>query len=324
MKNFQYYQPKTLKDASEYINAHKDKSILFAGGTDVLGLMKDYIIAPDSLVNLKSIKELNQIKYLPGKGIQIGALVTLEEILNHPVIKEKYSVLAQAANEVASPQFRNIGTLGGNLCQRPRCFYFRGDFNCLRKGGDLCYAVDGNNKYHCVIGGSPCYIVHPSDTAVALLALDAKVSIISKAKSRLVPISEFFILPEDDFTKENILTSDEIIDKIVIPEPLEGTISSYTKFKERKVWDFAIVSVAAVIQKNGSNFVGGKLAFGGIAPKPWTDDRLNRSLKGLSFNEDKIKEFTSKFLSDADVLEMNSYKIPLTRNLLKRSLLNLV
>ncbi len=196
MNTFKYIQPKDLKEASKILKSGLPESIAFAGGTDVLGLIKNGIASPEKVVNLKQIQGMSGIKFLPGKGIEIGALTTLVEIAENKQIKEKYNVLAQAASEIASPQFRNVATLGGNLCQRPRCFYFRGDFHCLRKGGDLCYAVDGNNKFHCIIGGGPCYIVHPSVMAVALLALDASVSIYSGGKSKIIPLKEFFILPE--------------------------------------------------------------------------------------------------------------------------------
>ena len=323
MNNFKYFQPKTLPDAEKLLVTNPGKSIPFAGGTDALGLIKNNIISPESIINLKLIKGLNTIKYIPGKEIQIGALVTLVEIADNSVVNEKYTVLAQAAKEIASPQFRNIATLGGNLCQRPRCFYFRGDFHCLRKGGEICYAVDGENKYHCILGGGPCYIVHPSDSAVALLALDARVSIYSNGNPRIVPLNEFFILPEKDYTKENILKPGEIIEKIIIPEPESGSKSEYIKFKEREAWDFAIVSVAAVLKSTGNKIDKGRVAFGGVAPVPWQIDELNEKLTGLSISEESFSPFSKLFFKDASPLEKNDYKIPLSRNLLKRILINL-
>ncbi|MHB8579786.1 MAG: FAD binding domain-containing protein [Ignavibacteriaceae bacterium] len=323
MNSFKYLQPKSLQDASNLMQQHNNDALLFAGGTDALGLIKNNIIAPGNLVNLKLIKGLNEIKYTPGKEIKIGALVNLVDIAGHSVIREKFTVLAEAANSIASPQFRKIATIGGSLCQRPRCFYFRGDFHCIRKGGDLCYAVAGENKYHCIIGGDPCHIIHPSDSAVALLALDAKFSIYSDRKLKIVPAWDFFILPSVDPTKENILKPGEILESIIIPEPDNGCKSKYIKFMEREVFDFTLVSVAAVVKKSEGKIGKGRVAFGGVAPKPWQIDTLNKSLAGLSTGEESIAAFSKKFFNDATPLEKNAYKIPLVKNLLKRILIDL-
>lgn len=322
MNSFKYHQPKNLTDASSLLHGTKH-SLPFAGGTDVLGLLKNNIIDSRDLVNLKSVKGFNKIKHIPGKELRIGSLVKLYEIAENDVINEKYTVLAQAVQQTASPQFRNIATLGGNLCQRPRCYYFRGDFHCIRKGGDICYAFDGQNKYHCIVGGGPCFIVHPSDSAVALLALNAELSIYSAGQSRRVPIREFFILPAVNHTKENILKTGELIEEIIIPEPAAGYRSGYIKFREREVWDFAVVSVAAVIKKSANKIEDGRIAFGGVAPVPWQIEELNKKLKGLSTREAEINKFSKEFFKDAFALEKNSYKIPLSRNLLKRILINL-
>ncbi len=323
MNSFKYQQPKKIKDASNLLLQNTGLSLPFAGGTDVLGLIKNNIVKPGNLVNLKLINDIGDIRYIAGKEIRIGATVKLVEIAEHPVINKKFTVLAQAVKEIASPQFRNIATIGGNLCQRPRCFYFRGDFHCLRKGGDVCYAVDGQNKYHCIVGGGPCYIIHPSDSAVALLALNAKLSIYSNGNSRIVPVKEFFVLPEKDYTKENILKPGELIEEIIIPEPPEGSISQYIKFKERETWDFAVVSVAAVVKKSGNKIDSGSVAFGGVAPIPWQIDELNKNLNGLNATEEELGKFSKQFFKDAVALEKNGYKIPLARNLLKRILLDL-
>lgn len=324
MNKFNYLQPKSLEEASKFLKVKTQTSLPFAGGTDVLGLIKNSIISPQNVVNLKQLKNLNTINYVQGKELHIGALTTLAEISEHTVIKEKFTVLSQAAHEVASPQFRNIATIGGNICQRPRCMFYRKDnINCLRKGGDICFAFNGHNKYHCITGGGPCYMVHPSDTAVALLALNAMVSIYSGGKSKIIPIKDFFVLPEIDYTKENILKQGEILEKIIIPLLPEGSKSGYVKFKEREVWDFAIVSVAAVITKKQSVLDTVKLAFGGIAPVPWNDRAIDDLFKGTQAAEGALAAAADKMFPKADILEMNGYKIPLVRNLTKRLLLSL-
>lgn len=323
MNNFKYLQAKTLEEASKFLSAKGMTSIPYAGGTDILGLAKDEIIAPDQLVNLKKIDNLTKIKYQAEAGLTIGALTTITEIAENEVIKGRYPVLHQAASEVASPQLRNLGTIGGNLCQRPRCAYFREDFDCIRKGGDICYAYSGENKLHCVIGGDPCYIVHPSDLAVALLALDARLKIYSGKKSHTIPIKEFFILPKQDSMRENILKDGEIITEIQIHEQPPNTKSGYIKIKERAVWDFAVVSIAAVIRKSGNSLLGGRIAFGGVAPIPWHEEKVDQKLSGLMIDEKSINEVSQMALADADPLEMNAYKVPLARNILKRILENL-
>jgi xanthine dehydrogenase YagS FAD-binding subunit len=321
MNNFEYIQPKTLKEASQALGNDWQTVLPFAGGTDLLGLMKDEIESPNKLVNLKSIANLNNISYVPEKGLTIGALVTINEIAGHPLINEKYSVLAQAAKEVASPQLRNVGTIGGNICQRPRCWYFRGDFHCLRKGGDICYAVDGRNKFHCVVGGGPCFIVYPSDTAVALTALDAKVVIFSDKKSRSIPIKNFFILPEVNVERENVLKPGEIVTEVQIPDLPANTESSYLKLKERRAWDFAIVSVAAVVQKNGASFTSGSIALGGVAPVPWFEKEVSAQLAGLNISAENIEQLSNKALKGAEPLADNAYKVPLAQNMIKKILL---
>jgi len=323
MKNFKYLQPKTLDEAGSFLRKNNKTALPFAGGTDLLGMMKDYLESPENVVNLKSIPGLNKIEFLEDKSLEIGSLVTLVEIAENNLINEKYTILAQAAKEIASPQFRNIATIGGNLCQRPRCFYFRGDFHCIRKGGDICYAADGQNKYHCIVGGGPCYIVHPSDTAVALLALNAEVSIFSNGKSRRIPLKEFFIMPEQNHTKENILEPGEIVEKIIIPALPKGTVSRYIKMMEREVWDFALVSIGAVITKNGNNISKGRVAFGGVAPVPWEIESLNKALNSFTLNDSNISNLSKGIFKDAFTLEHNAYKVPLARNLLKRILTDL-
>lgn len=323
MNNFQYLQPKNLKEASSLLGKDFNEIIPYGGGTDALGLMKDAVIHPKKVVNLKSLPGMREIKYVSGQGMKIGALATISEIAAHAVIKEKYAVLHEAANVIASPQLRNIGTLGGNLCQRPRCSYFRGDFECIRKGGDTCYAIDGHNKLHSIVGGGPCFIVHPSDMAVALLALDANVTIFSGKKSRTLPLSQFFVLPEQDFMRENILKPGEIVTKLQVPELPAGAKTGYGKFKEREVWDFAMVSVAAVVEKNGSAIRSGRVAFGGVAPAPWQEAALNNQLPGLTADAESISRVASTCFQEAEPLGMNEYKISLARSLVKRLLTEL-
>lgn len=324
MQPFEYIQPKDIKNAATISEKEGNAAILYAGGTDVIGLIKSNIIAPSKVINLKSISGLSEINYIEGVGLKIGALTTVSEIAEHSLIQKKFSVVSEAAKSVASPQIRNVGTISGNICQRPRCWYFREDFDCIRKGGATCYAVGGENKYHCIIGGGPCYIVHPSDIAVALVALNAEFTISSGKNSKQVPANNFFVLPTQDEQHENILKPGEIITEIFIPDLPDNARSSYIKFTERNVWDFAIVSVAAVISKNGNKIKSAEIVFGGVAPKPWRDENLVRSMLGLNISVKSIEISAVQALSLAQPMEKNEYKVFLARNLVKKVLLNLV
>lgn len=323
MDDFTYIQPNTLEEASQTLENSFTESLPYAGGTDLLGMMKNDLANPGKVVNLKSIPGLTGIKYTTGKGLSIGALVRVAQIAQDKTIQEKFTVLAQAAHKVASPQLRNMATVGGNLCQRPRCWYFRGDFHCLRKGGEMCYAVDGENKYHCIIGGAPCFIVHPSDTAVALLALNASVKIFKGKKSREISLSDFFVFPEQNVLRENILQPGEILTEILVPEPAKNSRSQYIKFIERGAWDFTVLSVAAVIRNSGKQIQSGQIAFGGVAPIPWLEKEVSNRLSGFSVTEANLKQIAEIALKEATPLEHNGYKLILARNLLKRILTNL-
>ncbi len=320
MKNFVYKKPKSLKEAGQLLGDNWQQALPYAGGTDLLGLMKDGIDQPEQVVDLKGLPGLDKITYTPGKGLRIGALVKIVEVAEHPLINQKYTVLAQAAGEVASPQLRNQGTIGGNICQRPRCWYFRGDFKCLRKGGDVCFAVDGENKFHCVIGGGPCFIVHPSDTAVALLAMDASLMVFYGKKTREIPLREFFVLPEKEVTRENVLKPGEIITEIRVPDVPADIRSGYIKFKERDVWDFATVSGAAVLQGDKNKIKNGRIVLGGAAPIPWLEKEVGDKLTGFAPNKENVERLAAAALKDAEPLAQNEYKTPLVRTLIKRLL----
>lgn len=322
MKSFEYLQPETIKAASKFLQKNNN-SFPYAGGTDLLGLMKDDIITPDQLVNLKNLGKYNFIDYNEKDGLTIGALTKLNQIAEHPIVKGKYNVLAEAISELATLQLRNVGTLGGNICQRPRCFYFRGDYDCIRKGGDTCFAVSGNNKFHCIIGGGPCYIVHPSDTAVALIALDAKFKIFNGKEEKIILAKDFFILPEVDDTKENILQKGDLLLEIIIPPVDKELVGKYIKVKERGAWDFAMVSIAGVFDKEGNKIKNGKIAFGGVAPIPWEEKIINQNLTNLNLNEENINRISDLAFTKAEAMSMNAYKIKLARNLIKKILLEL-
>src|SRR2546427_9478985 len=258
MRGFELYDAGTVREAVDLLQKHGSRTVkVLGGGSDLVGgVMKDWVQGkgmplPEVLIDLTTIKDLATIK-LDGGSTTIGAVVTLQEIVDNDELKKRLPLLTQAAESVASPLIRNFGTLGGNVNQRPRCWFFRGeDFNCYKKGGDFCYAVTGDNRYHAIIGGELCYIVHPSDTSVALLALNAKAKIAGVGGDRDVAFDNYFIGPREDVLRENVLKPNEFMTHVEIPNPASGTKFGWTKLKDRQVYDFALISVAAAFTVDG-------------------------------------------------------------------------
>lgn len=319
MDKFSYINPARLEQVPGLLKNDWQSKVI-AGGTDLVGEMKDYVESPKRLVNLKSIPGLDQIE-VDNQGVTIGAMTTLTDIAEHTDIQKNYAALAQSAGVVASPQIRNVGTLGGNLCQRPRCWYYRDpDAICLKKGGDVCYALSGLNKYHAIFGGGPVYIVHPSDIAPALVALGAEVTILGASGARTMPMEDFFILPTvaNPF-RENILASNEIITRIRIPKPDTNTTSFYLKLHERGSFDFALVSVAGVFQVQGKKCQQLSLVLGGVAPTPWRSSEAEQVLRGQVISEALAQRAGEAAVKNADPMSDNGYKVTLTQNLIKRA-----
>jgi len=316
---FSYINPARLEQVPGLLKNDWQSKVI-AGGTDLVGEMKDYVESPKRLVNLKSIPGLDQIE-VDNQGVTIGAMTTLTDIAEHTDIQKNYAALAQSAGVVASPQIRNVGTLGGNLCQRPRCWYYRDpDTICLKKGGDVCYALSGLNKYHAIFGGGPVYIVHPSDIAPALVALGAEVTILGASGERTMPMEDFFILPTvaNPF-RENILASNEIITRIRVPKPDTNTTSFYLKLHERGSFDFALVSVAGVFQVQGKKCQQLSLVLGGVAPTPWRSSEAEQVLRGQVISEALAQRAGEAAVKNADPMSDNGYKVTLTQNLIKRA-----
>jgi xanthine dehydrogenase YagS FAD-binding subunit len=292
-----------------------------AGGQDLLTAMKDYIVRPSRVVNLKSIPGLDRIQ-VDSKGLSIGALATLTQLELHPEVRRQFPGLAQAASEVATPQIRNLGTVGGNLCQRPRCWYFRLEsVVCLRKGGDECYAESGENKYNAILGGGPSFIVHPSDLAPMLVALGASVTTASAQGGRTVLLEKFFVLPSEEPTRENVLEQGEIITEIRVPASPFAARSIYLKFKERDSLDFALSAVAAALEMDSSGSVRqARLVLGGVAPVPWRVPKAEEFLAGKRLDPATLAEASRLALRGAAPLSKNAYKVPLTQTLIRRAL----
>jgi len=317
LTNFSYTRPKSLKEAVKQLSSQG--AALHAGGTDLLGCLRDRVYEIKRLVSISGLKELKGIAGAPGAGLRIGALTTITEVAENPTVNEHYTALAQAAREVASPQLRNQGTIGGNLCQKPRCWYYRGEFYCLRKGGKMCFAVAGENQYHCIMGGGPCFIVHPSDIAPALVALDASVRVTGPKGSRTVPVEGFYVLPSEDVRRETVLGPWEIVTEIVLPTA-SGTRSSYRKVRTRASWDFALAGIALALRFNDGVVKNAHVVLSGAAPIPWRSREIEATITGKNLDPDTIAKAAEAGMKNAQPLRENGYKIPLFRGMIEEGL----
>jgi len=324
MKSFENIDAKSIKDAVSLLQKfqqQKKSAAVVGGGSEYLQLMKDRVVTPDYVINLKTISGLNYIREERG-GFRIGALATLAELEEHDAVKEKLLILSEAAGEAASPQIRNAGTIAGNLCQRPFCWYFRSsNFNCLRKGGEICYTVTGDSRFHAILGGGPSYIVHPSDTAPALVALNAQVKIAGPTGEKTIPLEKFFVLPSVDFKRENILKPDEIVTEIYVPYPKYGSKGFYHKVRERLAWDHAIVSVATVIESSNGVVREARVVLGGVAPIPWRASKAEEFLRSKKIDEQTAQQASEIALEGAKPLKDNVYKVGMSKSLIQRALL---
>ncbi len=311
MRAFSYQTANSFSDASGLIAAG---ALPLGGGTDLLVCIQEGIAAPDSVVDLKRIPSGDRIETAPGGGIRIGAAARVHDIARHPVVRETYGALAQGCDAVGSPALRHMGTLGGNLCQRPRCWYFRRGVPCLKNGGTTCHAQDGENQFHAILEAGPCWIVHPSDPAVALLALDAAVEITGASGTRTIGIADLFVLPSERMDRETSLSDDEIVSAVVVPAASAGGRQSYRKMIQREAWDFALVSIAAVRRPDGSV----RMAMGGVAPRPWrVPESVEEDVASGGLDDDSIAALAERALYDAKPLSRNDYKVPMAASLLR-------
>jgi xanthine dehydrogenase YagS FAD-binding subunit len=317
MNNFSYAKAGSLAEALKALSTKGAK--LHAGGTDLLGCVRDGIIPVEKVVSISGLKELKAIAARPDGGLKIGALATLAEIAANPSVSSKYPVLAQAAAAVGTPQIREQGTIGGNLCQRPRCWYFRSSLQCMKKGGTTCYAQNGENQYHAIFGGGPCFFVHPSDVAVALSSLKAQLLVAGVAGNKAVKIETFFSAPKT-IDKENALLPGEIVSEIYLP-PLVGKVrSSYRKVRTRGSWDFALASIAVVLQLEGDVVASASLVLGGVGPYPWRIAAAEKLLTGKKLDPAAISSVAEASVAGAAALRDNAYKLAMVKGVVEESL----
>jgi xanthine dehydrogenase YagS FAD-binding subunit len=322
MKNFTYSRPATLRDAARLLGKEHGRISLLSGGTDLLGEMKDDLLAPEQLVQIAHLRELQGIRTDRG-AVRIGAATLLADIVESPVVQQQAPLLAMAAGKVGTPQIRNMGTIGGNLCQRPRCWYFRNNYPCFKHGGNTCFSVTGENEFHAILEGGPSFIVHPSDAAPALVALGASVRILSGGRERTVPIDKFFVSPRQDPRRENILQPHEILTGVDVPNAPGGSRAVYVKEMVRETWDFATCSVAAMITVKEGTIEDARIVLGGVAPFPYRALKAEAALRNRRLDEAAATAAGEAAVDGARPLAQNAYKVPLTQVVVKRALLSL-
>jgi xanthine dehydrogenase YagS FAD-binding subunit len=330
MKAFTNQNARTLDDAvalaQEAIREGQSVSFV-AGGTDLLQLMKDRIVnrpgsgEPDVLVNLTTVDGLDRVDSMGRDGTSVGGMITLNALSQHPAIREQFTVLAEATEVVASPQIRNSGTLAGNVVQRPWCWYYRNNFPCYKAGGNRCFSIAGENQLHAIFGGGPSYIVHPSDLAPALVALDATFRIVGPGGERTLSGSDFFVLPSEDAEHENVLGDDEVLASVTLAAPRDGQRSAYHKIMDRDAWTHALVSAAVVLDMDGDVCREARIVLGGVAPIPWRVPQAERLLAGQRVTLELAAEVGAAAVAGARPLSKNAYKVPLTRGVVERTVL---
>jgi xanthine dehydrogenase YagS FAD-binding subunit len=327
MKGFDLYEPTSVAEAVQTLTQLGPTARVIGGGSDLVGgIMKDWVQGkgmplPDALIDLTTVPGLEQIS-VDGNGARIGATATLTDIVEHKDLQQQYPLLTQASLSIASPLIRNFGTLGGNINQRPRCWFFRGEgFACYKKGGDFCFAVTGDNRYHAIIGGELCYIVHPSDTSTALLALNATARVSGSSGERMIAFDNYFHGPREDVLSENVLKPDDIMLEVQIPKPAAGTKMAWTKIKDRQVYDFAMSSVAVAFTVDGNGaWQNGRVVLGGVAPVPYRATVVEDALKGKDVRG-TAKAAAAQIRTVARPMSLNAYKVDLVQGIIERTLI---
>ncbi|MFN2565472.1 MAG: xanthine dehydrogenase family protein subunit M [Gemmatimonadaceae bacterium] len=318
MYPFAYQSAESLADAVRQLVAAGTMPL--GGGTDLLVLIGEGLARPQVLVDLRRVPRARGVTVEPDDVVRIGAATRVSELAEHAVIRERFPALAEACDVVGTPALRNMGTIGGNLCQRPRCWYFRRNIRCHKNGGDTCPAVEGENQYLAILGGGPCYIVHPSDPAVALTALEAQVEISGPGGSRWIELSDFYLLPRERLDHETVLGPGEFVSAIALPAQSAGGVQRYHKLMQRGAWDFALVSLAAAKRRDGDV----RLVLGGVAPRPWrVTSSVEEDVSSGGLDDDAVEILAERALIDVAPLSKNEYKVELAASLLRRAIAEL-
>ena len=321
MPAFQLYQPSSVADAQKLLRQNGSDALVLAGGLDSMDWLKDRIKKPKVVVDLSGIDELRGIRETPD-GIEIGAMTTLTEVSTNPVIRQKYSLLSQAAELVASPQIRNQGTVGGNVSQDTRCWYYRAGWPCYRAGGNICYADTpvGRNREHAILQAERCVAVNPSDTAPACIALDAKFVVMTPKGQRVIDAEDYFVGPDIDIAHMNILEPGYLLTAIRIPSTWAQADFYFEKVRDRNVWDFPLMNVASAMKSSGDNIQDIRIAVNAVAARPLRLKTVEDSVRGKPRNAVTGEAAGKLAVQGAVPLQFNAYKIPLMRNLVKRAI----
>jgi len=318
MQAFEYANPTTVAEAAGLLAAQWGQTDVLAGGTDLLSLMKDDLHTPKRLVNIKSIHELGGISH-SAAGLRIGALVTMDELAKSAEMRGGYQSLAEAAAGIPSPQIRHMGTVGGDLCQRPRCWYYRQGFGLLAMKDGKSLVPDGENKYHAIFGTAPAYFVSASSLGPALVALGAKVKLVSAKGSREVPVKSFFVTPKDETTREIALRPDELLTEIVVPAG--ATHSATYEVRQKEALDWPLAAAAVALTMNGNTVASAKIVLGHVAPTPWEAAAAGHALAGKTITAASAEEAAKAAVQGAQPLSQNAYKVQLAKVCVKRALL---
>ncbi|HVF89981.1 MAG TPA: FAD binding domain-containing protein [Blastocatellia bacterium] len=324
MRAFEYASPVTKEQVVSLLAPQWGETEVLAGGTDLLALMKDDVVQPRRVVNIKEVKELRGITYSPGQGLRIGALATIQDLLDSAVVARSYRALAQAAEGITSPQIRNMGTVAGDLCQRPRCWYYRAGYGLLardEKGASL--VEKGDNRYHAILGNSgPAYYVNPSSLAPALVAMGARVQVYGPQGSREIPLAKFYLTPRAEGEREYDLKPNEIITSIAVP-PLAGMKNATYEVRQREALDWPLATASVVVRMNGGKVEDARVVMGHVAPVPWRSTEAERFLAGKRIDEETAQGAGNAAVEQAKSLGRNGYKIQLARTSVKRALLDI-
>jgi xanthine dehydrogenase YagS FAD-binding subunit len=321
MEAFEYARPKSTHEAVKLLTGAEGDALALAGGTDLISLMKDGVSKPKRLVSLQHLSELKGISFNPGTGLRLGASVTLEELMDSAEVRGNYPALVQAAEGVSSPQVRSTGTVGGDLCQRPRCWYYRAGFGLLAVYNGKPLVPDGDNRYHAILGNSgPAYFVSPSSLAPILIALDAKVKLQGPQGARELSVQEFFVTPKSESESEHALHAGEIVTEILVPPPGDAKMAVY-EVRQKEALDWPLAAAAVVLKLSGGSVQSARVMLGHVAPVPWPAPEAEEALKGKSIDEDVAWEAGKAALSKATPLSRNAYKVQLARVAVKRAIL---
>lgn len=325
MDPFELIDARSAEEAVGLLARYRNRAALFASGADVLSMLKDRIRGPavsqpSVLVNLAMAKGLDRIEISAGR-LRVGAMTRLADVIEHSIVRREFPLLAEAAERIASPQLRNTSTVGGNLCQRPRCWYFRNpDIVCLKKGGSTCWAVEGENRwYHAIVEGGPCHIVHPSDLAPAFVTLEASLTLLGPHGRREIPIERFFVTTAHSLFKESVLEDGEMIVSVSVPRPLRGFRQAFEKATVRRSDEFALVSVAVAAVLDGETCRDCRITYGGVSPRPYRARKAEAALHGKTISDETVTAAANAEFESARPMSGNGYKIPLAAGVLRRA-----